>query len=560
MAGSMPISSTRALILAASALLLIPAPGAAQSTAASAGTCRESGRLVASDLSTIDRDIGRALQLAGALQPTPAFFRRASSEMARGVCIDNADRMRWAVESARPDDGRVHVGLAPVSLEMESNSQYRRDRNNGAFRGGVGASTSVSAGVTAEWRWLSLQVAPRVIRDANDEFEIMPVDAAGVSPYVNPFHIYVLDFPQRFGTDTETRFDPGQSYVRLGTRHFESGVSTENIWLGASQVHPIMLSATAPGFPHAFAGTAEPIDIWIGKIGAQAVWARVDESAFFDQQPDNDHRLFAATVIEFSPRWIPGLHLGIARVYHETIPPEGLPLGYWVGSIIDTGITWGTGGNRADGNGIGALLARWVLPEAGFEAWGEWSREDTPHDVWDLIEEPDWTQAYAFGFQQLATFRHARLRWYGELIHLGEAAPVRAGKGHFSYYTHGAAQGGHTHDGQILGSAAGPGSDAQIVGMDAFHQYGMTGLWLERTRYDEDTYYRRYARLYGESRHDVEIGAGVRHMMRIGPLQASGELLFNRRANRSFLHMEDHSQVKLVERNLGLRLRAVWRP
>jgi hypothetical protein len=560
MAPSISTAWQRAVGLSMVAAFLFAAHGSAQSSATSGSACREPGRLVLSDLSTIDRDIGRALQLSGALKPSSAFFRRGSSEMASVVCLEHADRMRWALDARRRDDDRVHVGLAPVSMEMESNSQYRRDRNNGAFRGGVGASTSVSAGVTAEWRWFSMQLAPRVIRDANDEFEIMPVDATGYSQYAHPFHTRFFDQPQRFGSEPITRVDRGQGFVRAATRRFEVGVATENLWLGGSQVHPIMLSANTPGFPHVFAGIVEPIDIRIGKIGGQVTWARVEESDHFDHDPNNNHRLFAVTLVEFSPRWTPGLHLGVARVYHETIPPEGLPFGHWLGSVIDTGITWQTGGNRADGNAIGALMARWIFPEIGFEAWGEWSREDTPHDIWDLIEEPDWTQAYALGFQHLVTFPSARLRWYGEAIHLGEAAPVRGGKGFFSYYTHGEAKGGHTHDGQILGSAAGPGSDAQLVGMDAFHKYGMTGLWLERTRYDEDTYYRRYARLYGESRHDVEIGAGVRHMMRIGTLQASGEVLFNRRANRSFLHMEDHSQVKLVERNLGLRIRAVWRP
>jgi hypothetical protein len=519
--------------------------------------CSDTLRVATVDLATLERDIGRTLQLAGAAPAAPALLRRGSTERTRAVCPGAAAEMAWALEPAPTRSGVPTVRLLPFAAELDGNSQYRRARNNGAFRGGVGPSTSLSGGVEVSWRGFTAAVAPRIIRDANDDFETVPAPWSGRSIHSNPYHIGI-DLPQRFGTGTEVRFDPGQSYIRYGTRHFELGVSTENVWLGAAQVYPIMLSATAPGFPHVFAGTVQPIDIRIGDLGVHAIWARVSESGYFDSEPENDRRLFAAGLVEFSPRVIPGLHLGLARVYHETIPPGGLPLDHWLGSVVERSFTFAGGGNR-EGNAIGALLARWVLPAAGFEAYAEWTREDTPHDMRDLIEEPDWTQAYTIGFHQLVTLRHVRLRWYGELIHLGEAAPVRAGKS-FSYYTHSTVIQGHTHDGQLLGASPGPGSDAQIVGVDGFHRWGMSGLWVERTRTDDDTYYRRYARMYGESRHDVELGIGARHVMPVGPVRIAGEVLYNKRANRSFLHMEDRTAGRLVERNVGVRLRASWRP
>jgi hypothetical protein len=66
--------------------------------------------------------------------------------------------------------------------------------------------------------------------------------------------------------------------------------------------------------------------------------------------------------------------------------------------------------------------------------------------------------------------------------------------------------------------------------------------------------------MYGESRHDVELGVGVRHKANVGPVQVSGEVLYNRRANRAFLGMEDPAMPRQVDTNLGLRVRADWRP
>jgi hypothetical protein len=426
----------------------------------------------------------------------------------------------------------------------------------------VGPSIGVGAGVEFRWKGITAAVTPRLIYESNDDFATIAVLRPGYSPFLNPHHQegYLIDFPQRFGAEPDTRIEPGQSYVRFGTRRFEAGVSTENFWLGSAQVYPILMSSTAPGFPHVFLGTVEPLDLWIAQVGLYAVVGRLQESDFFDTDGTNDARLFSAAVVEVSPRWIPGLHVALARVQHELMPPGGFSFGHYLGTFLDPSFTNESGGNPIETNGLGAVLARWVLPDAGFEAYAEWTREDTPNDIRDLLEEPDWTQAYTLGFHQLVTLEDVRLRWYGELVHLGQAAPVRAGKGFFSYYTHTRVPQGHTNQGQILGASPGPGSDAQILGVDAFHVRGTSGLWIERTRYDEDTYYRQWARIYGESRHDVELGIGVRHTGDVGPVQLRGEVLYNRRANRDFLGMEDRTMPRQVDTNLGLRLRAAWRP
>jgi hypothetical protein len=263
--------------------------------------------------------------------------------------------------------------------------------------------------------------------------------------------------------------------------------------------------------------------------------------------------------MDVAPRWTPGLHLGFARVNEDAVPAGGPSFGDYFSGLFDASFTKKGGGNRL-GNGFGVLMARWVLPVAGFEAYAEWARDDTPYNLRDLVEEPDWTQAYALGFSHLVALDRSHLRWYGELVHLGEAAPVRAGKGFASWYTHNQAIHGHTHQGQILGAAPGPGSDAQIVGLDVFHARGRSGVWLERTRYDDDTYYRVWARMYGESRHDVEWGVGIRHSVSVRALRFDGELLYDRRANRGFLGMEDRTMPRREEANVGLRLRAAWRP
>ena len=39
---------------------------------------------------------------------------------------------------------------------------------------------------------------------------------------------------------------------------------------------------------------------------------------------------------------------------------------------------------------LASIFARWVIPEAGFEVYGEWARDDTPYNLMDMVREPDW--------------------------------------------------------------------------------------------------------------------------------------------------------------------------
>src|SRR5690606_21960783 len=120
---------------------------------------------------------------------------------------------------------------------------------------------------------------------------------------------------------------------------------------------------------------------------------------------------------------------------------------------------------------------------------------------------------------------------------------------------------GYTHRGQLLGAGIGPGSDMQIVGADWLADWGRSGLFFQRTRFDDDAYYANYARFYGQNGHDVELTAGARQRLFIGPLDIDGELTFSHRYNRNFVGLEAANFDTLFsENNLGIRVVATWVP
>jgi hypothetical protein len=537
-------------------LIVLVAAAAASSTPTleaqqPGGDCSQVASLSLHDFTDSRSVLARALSITER-SPARGSGIFASAVRRVPVCLDSA-----AFAGEWTDREPIQLELAAVEALIRGNSTFPRDRNNGVMWAGVGMNTQVQAGVQASWRWFSAAAIPKFVHQPNLDFTTtiasLPFNR---SPFANPYHLFI-DNPKRFGDEPFSVTDPGQSYVGLSAGPVEARFSTENLWLGSAQSSAIVLSNTAGGFPHFRVGTSRPLDIYIGHLEVNAFWGSVSESDFFDGPGANDSHLFAGSVLVFEPRPIKGLYLGATQVYHDSSSALGHDLGFYLG-VLGGSPTFVGGGNR-EGNGIGALFGRWVLPESGFEVYVEWARDDTPYNLMDLIREPDWTQAYMAGLQKVFLSRERLVRVYGEVVHLGESTPVRAGKGHATFYTHGTIWQGHTHRGQMLGAGIGLGSDSRSLGVDVFTGSARTGVWIEHARYDEDTYYRTFARRFGEARHNAELTAEVRRLQRYRDFTIEGVMRASRQYDRDFITLANDAPPG-AETNWGTELIVSWRP
>jgi hypothetical protein len=503
-------------------------------------TCREVLELPLHDLSDARSVLARALSVTSRAPPNGSGFLSSAVRTAP-VCADSAAFVRdWVEPPAGP------LGAAPLRATLVRNSAYPRDRNNGAMWAGVGLNEQLEGGVEGSWRWVSGALIPKYVHHANADH-----------PNIAQFTAGRIDAPKRFGTEPFSTLELGQSFVGVWVGAVEARLSNENLWLGAAQHSPLLLSNTAAGFPHLRVGTSRPLNVYVGRLELSVLWGSLHESDFFDGEPTNDSHLFTGTVLVFEPRFLPGLHLGGARVYHDPVKATGHSPGFYLSLLWESPL-FVSGGNR-EGNAIGAIFARWVLPSSGFEVYLEWGRDDTPYNLQDLIREPDWTQAYTFGFQKVFLSPERLVRFFGEVVHLGESTPVRSGKGQSTFYTHGIVAQGHTHRGQLLGAGVGLGSDSRSIGVDVFDGSSRSGIWLEHARYDEDTYYRTFARRYGESRHDVELTAEARHLRIYRGVQAELVVRLSRQYDRDFITLV-HDLPPAAENNWGTEVSVRWRP
>jgi hypothetical protein len=503
-------------------------------------------------VSQVRRSLQRALGVLSKSQRSDLF--RASSQRFVSCAPDRALLERWL----RPVAERT---IEPLALQVSAvrNSSYPRTVNDGGAWQGVGWTVAATGGLRAQWRFLELSLAPEVFHQENKDHLFVPSTASDRSQFAHPYQL-LIDYPKRFGLESWSKVQPGQSYLKATAGPIAAAFSTENLWIGGAQVYPLVLSHTASGFPHVRIGTQKPIDLWVLDLEFQLLFASLKESDFFDNNPANNEHYFATTMLVVQPHFLPGLYLGVVRALHDIEEPTGQSLGFYLSRIADTPFGGTAGGNPAGGNAIGVLLGRWVLPESGFEVYAEWGREDTPGGWTDILREPDWTQAYALGIQKVYTKPKQLVRFYAELIHLGESSPARAGRGFSSFYTHGEIFQGHTNEGQLLGAAIGPGSDAQLIGVEVFYPSGRSEFRVERTRYDDDTYLRSFARRYGETRHDAEINLSAGQTYFLGSLELEAGLMYSRRYGRDFIPLGGFGNPDIIENNWNVRVGASWRP
>lgn len=420
----------------------------------------------------------RAAEELGAQRPH--FFLPAALPIR--LCVDSLPVLRsWGVL-----DRPRRAVASPLEVKTVQNSAYPKSVNDGLLWAGVGTSVVLSGGLELQWRWLTVGLKPIAVWQQNADFPIPALQRAGRSRFANAHHP-AIDYPDRFGDTSFGSIDPGQSFIRLDAGPVTAAFSHENLWLGASDVYQILLSNTAPGFWHVRLGTRAPVRLAWFEVEVHGLWGALEESDYFDGDGPNDAHLFAGLVVSVETTFVPGLKLGVSRIAHLAERPAGHSLGFYVRRFFDAP-TFSRVSTNLPENALGALFVSWTIPEGGFEIHAEWTREDRPYNLQDLLREPDWTQAYGLGFGKLFRGRGSISRFWGEMVHLGESAPVRAGKGFFSYYTHGTVRQGHTHRGQLLGAAIGLGSDAQVLGFDHFRERGLVGGYVQRTRYDEDIY------------------------------------------------------------------------
>lgn len=499
-------------------------------------------------------DYLRVLQIAGKVPLYPWSIRGFSRrEIERLALADSTGP--WKLRD-RFAASRFSAG--PLRLGATFNSAYPYGANDGPLWAGRGLTAAASGGLSGHAGPLSFAIDPMAFSAMNRPFELMPNGTTGRLAFNHGTSAGTVDLPQRFGDKAYSRVDPGNSYVRLDSRFISLGVSTANEWIGPATEYPFLLSNNAPGFPHLFAGTGDPWNIWIGHAQARVFWGRLDQSAYSPVTGPTHYmgdetgtvRLAASLEAVFQPRGVPGLELGVARFFHVPYTVGSPNSAFWRKPffVFFTKNEFAIGDTVGVENQLASIFFRWVFPHSGLEVFGERGYEDQMYDFREFLENLDHDREYMIGFQKvLATRVDGFDVLRAEVINyqLSTLALIRR---EGFVYVHSPLRQGHTNRGQLLGAS--PGVNAAAASSLAWTRYSRTGrtaFTLRRIVRDQmgDYYLTGAVNPRGS---DVLVAAALERMRYGNRLDLGGKIEVMDELNRNFVRDVGNLNLQLTAR------------
>ncbi len=416
----------------------------------------------------------RALAANGMLAPQPWSARPFAPAVLARWASDSATTHPWRAQlrSARPDRG---FALLAPSASFSFNSAFPWGSNDGAVWQGKGANAWATVGVAVHAGPLSMRFEPVAFFAQNTAFPLLPAPAG--NPFADAFTPGSIDLPQRFGSKSYSRVDPGQSFVRLDVHGATIGVSTENIAWGPGVRNTLLFGANAAGFPHLFAGTSEAVRTPLGRFHGQVIYGQLAQSSWAPGRHGNGMRFGSGVIVSWMPPSGRGVELGVARFFHRDWQNIGLDA--WrspFSALFGDAQVAGTG---AADNQLASAFARLVAERAGFEAWAEFGKNDHNSNLRDAALEPEHNSAFSLGFlKTLGDVRAAKF-WSVRAEYLdARVTPLQRFRGQSTFYDHSPITEGHTQLGQLLGSPLIERSAGLEIAADRWSARGRTGLTL----------------------------------------------------------------------------------
>lgn len=490
----------------------------------------------------------RYLQSAGKVGQYPWSLRGFSpAEMDR--LQTPKDSSPW---SARFQDARsrrrFEAYLLPLDASVRFNSAFPYGSNDGAIWAGRGMTSAIGGGFVLLLGPVTAVITPIAFRAQNSGFALMPTGGGGRLQFADAF-AGGIDRPQRFGDASYSRFDPGQSTLRVDLLGVAVGVSGANMGWGPMHSYEYILGANAPGIPHIFFGTSTPRNVWIGKLHGRAIWGVLEQSEYspvagtryYSSTVEPGTRRFATGLIAtFEPRGLPGLELGAARFFHVLWPRKGPPRSYFTKvfqSVVKRGLPASPGLTDTQGgaeNQLASAFARLVLPKSGFEVYGEYAREDHSYDARDFVQEPDHSRSYGLGFRKVLRADSARLSALRvEMINY-QLPTLGRNRGEGGIYVHGAMPQGHTNRGQVLGADTGVGTGAgSTVAWDRYTTRGRTTLsFMRAVKRENGSFFLNGVQ--NPRSNDVQLSLGAEQVRFLSRVELTTGATLVRELNRNF--------------------------
>lgn len=475
-------------------------------------------------------DYYRTMQLAGKVDSDISFtIRPLSSSALKAADLfgpDNTLRSDHWIETqpVLVDKGRGEFRILPLTWHQQFNSNHPYGWNDGAMIPAKGYQTLISGGFYVKYGALSIQLQPEFVYAANPIFNGF---AFGHSDFeLAEYYRYynLIDNPERFGSSAYTKAFWGQSSIRLTFGSFSVGLSNENLWWGPGVRNALILSDNAPGFKHITINTVRPVKSPAGYFEGQIIFGRLDGTRYpplavtklsdgtdLFIPKDPDWRYFTGLNINYHPKWIQGLTLGLTRTfdaYYHNVKGFSGYIPFFVPYSKDA--TAGGNGDPFPRDQYTSFYARWLFKKSQAEIYFEYGLNDNSYNLRDFIGSPDHSRAYIFGMRKLIPVNGAdqHILFSGEITQLSQS-PDRLARNAGGWYVHGQVTDGQTNEGQVLGAGTGSGGNLQSLEISWLSGLKKLGVSFERFEHDIDFYQAYFPDMNGNSRKWVDFAFGL---------------------------------------------------
>ena len=432
---------------------------------------------------------------------------------------DDLGAAYWLREFARP---KVYL------LPFTSIGQYNSDRvwspNSGPAWSGRGFSHAATGGISARWLLFDVQLSPVWAAAENRSFDTARDLLSGPARSTWIGSQGSFDTPVRIDSSAVNRWYWGETWAKVMLGPLSAGVSNQNLWWGPGRRHSVLMTNNAPGFQHATLHTNRPLNIGAGALQFQYVAGRLERSYYNEANYPDDWRYLTALVVDFEPRFAPGLHLGLVRAFGIRAQDLNSRSDYFPlfqpfqkSKLPPGSIGLGDGSEPDDQRA--SVYFSWHFPVTEVTFYGEFGRTDHASDIRDFYLEPNHARAYLLGFHKVFGGGKAMnapvWSFSAEIMDASNTTPSRvrlwvAGQapGDLRFYNHGSVSHGYTHLGRGMGSPAGLAGTAWFIALQRSNGVWDAGLMAEYLRKNRVTYLRLLEGNHPEARQELELTAG----------------------------------------------------
>lgn len=444
------------------------------------------------------------------------------------------------------DSKKLITKTLPITLTQQYNTFGPYSWNDGPMIPAKGYQTFTTAGMYTQYGIFSAQLKPEYVYAINPSYEIFPVTESNTARYANLPYLNQTDLPVLFGEKSYSKLRWGQSNIKINIKKFSAGLSTENLWWGPGTKNSLTMSNTAPGFLHFTLNTNKPVETIIGSFEGQIISGKLEGSGLsspksqfiidgvdYEIPKSNSWRYINGLSINYHPKWIPGLFIGLNRTIQVYRTDMGHTFSDYL-PIFDPfqkkNLPEEDGKNRDQ---LASLFFRWAMKESKFEFYGESGWNDHSATIWDLYDSPEHSRAYLFGFNKLFMLnkdKNKYLKVNFETTYLEQSAD-RLVRPAGAWYLHGIILHGYTNQGQVLGAGIGPGSNLQTLDFSVWEKDQVWGVQIERYAHNMDFYYDAYT----DYNHKwVDIALSTYAYKKYGNLGIQGKINFSQMRNYQY--------------------------